>query len=71
MKIRINPKKKGAVACENSEWMNERQQEIQEVYCNEIQSLRCEIETMKTTMDEMRQQMNEMRLQFQIGRAHV
>lgn len=62
MKIRINPKKKGV---ENAEWMNERQRETQEVYCDEIRSLRCELETMKTVMDEMRQQMNEMRLNFQ------
>jgi len=69
MKIRINPKKirgsGSAEVCENSERMNERQREIQEVYCDEIRNLRCEIETMKTAMDEMRQQMNEMRLNFQ------
>ena len=38
MKIRINPKKKGAVACENSEWMNERQQEIQNVIDNKTET---------------------------------
>ena len=67
MKIRINPKKKGV---ENAEWMNERQRETQEVYCDEIRSLRCELETMKTVMDEMRQQMNEMRLNFQSVGLH-
>jgi hypothetical protein len=67
MKIRLNPKKKGV---ENAEWMNERQRETQEVYCDEIRSLRCELETMKTAMDEMRQQMNEMRLNFQSVGLH-
>jgi hypothetical protein len=64
MKIRIN-QKKTKTSYENVEIMNERQRETQEVYCDEIRNLRCEIETMKTTMDEMKQHMNEMRLQLE------
>jgi hypothetical protein len=63
IKIKKNSKKRSEVY-ENLEWMNERQRETQEVYCDEIRNLRCEIETMKMTMHEMRQQMDEMRLHF-------
>lgn len=64
IKIKKNSKKRSEGLYENSEWMNERQRETQEVYCDEIRNLRCEIETMKMTMHEMRQQMDEMRLHF-------
>lgn len=64
IKIKKNSKKRSEGLYENSEWMNERQRETQEVYCDEIRNLRCEIETMKMTMYEMRQQMDEMRLHF-------